>query len=265
MIFIELSMTSFFYVELFFTVYNIMIYIEKSMSEKHYGHLKQYYSDLITQKKMPHGAKLPSERELGEQFNITRVTVRQALQTLEAEGLIYRQNRRGWFVTPPAVLYDPASHLSFNMYVTEQGYTPYTEKLMQQVGPAEEEVASLMGIPLGSPVLFLHRRRYIDRRPVLIEKMYINIDLLPGIENEDLTQSLSQLLQNKYQRQYRDMDLSFKATALPEHAAQDLATSTGQAGLHIKRINFTDDKKVLEIDYEFWRHDAVTIEISIRD
>ncbi|MEP0073471.1 MAG: UTRA domain-containing protein, partial [Marinomonas sp.] len=207
----------------------------------------------------------PSERELGEQFKVSRVTVRQALQHLEAEGVIYRQNRRGWFVTPPAVIYDPAKHLSFNLYVSKQGYTPHTDKLMQQVEPANKEIAQLMSIEKGAPILFLHRRRYIDRRPVLIEKMYINIDLLPGIENEDLTQSLSQLLLNKYQHQYRDMDLSFTATALPEHVAKDLATSTGQAGLHVKRINFTDDKKVLEIDYEFWRHDAVKIEISIRD
>lgn len=235
------------------------------MFDSHYRYLQQHFGDLITQKKLAYGSKLPSERELGEQFKVTRMTVRQALQHLEAEGLIYRQNRRGWFVTPPAVTYDPASHLSFNLYVSEQGYTPHTEKLVQQVEPANEQIAQLMCIEVGSPVLFLHRRRYIDRRPVLIEKMYINVDLLPGIENEDLTQSLSQILQQKYKRQYRDMDLSFKATALPAHAANDLSTSTGQAGLHIERINFTADKKVLEVDYEFWRHDAVSIEISIRD
>ncbi|MBJ7536086.1 UTRA domain-containing protein [Marinomonas transparens] len=235
------------------------------MPNSQYRYLQRHFSDLIRDNKLKSGTKLPSEREIGEAFKVTRVTVRQALQNLEAEGLIYRQNRRGWFVTPPAVVYDPASHLSFNRYVAEQGSTPHTEKLAQQVEPANAKIAQLMCITEGTPVLFLHRRRYINLRPILIEKMYINLDLLPGLENEDLSQSLSQLLQQKYQREYRDMDLSFKSTALPSHAANDLGISTGQAGLQVERINYTSDKKVLEIDYEFWRHDAVTINIAIRD
>ena len=48
-------------------------------------------------------AKLASERELAARFDCTRVTLREALQQLEAEGLIYRENRRGWFVTPQRI------------------------------------------------------------------------------------------------------------------------------------------------------------------
>ncbi|PYF79523.1 GntR family transcriptional regulator [Marinomonas alcarazii] len=235
------------------------------MSLKHYRHLQEHFHSLIRNKVLEAGSKLPSEREIGEQFKLTRVTVRQALQSLEMEGMVYRQNRRGWFVSPPAVVYDPAAHLSFNIFVTEQGYTPHTEKLQQTLVAADSEVATKMNLAVGTPVLFLHRRRYIDNRPVLIEKMYINTTLLPGIEEEDLTQSLSQLLARKYQMSYRDMDLSFKATSLPEEATSALGITAGQSGLNIERINYTQDKQVLEIDYEYWRHDAVTIQIAIRD
>lgn len=235
------------------------------MSLKHYRHLQEHFHYLIRNKVLEAGSKLPSEREIGEQFKLTRVTVRQALQNLEMEGVIYRQNRRGWFVSPPAVVYDPAAHLSFNIYVTEQGYEPHTEKLQQVVEPADGDIAEKMGIKKGTPILFLHRRRYIDQRPVLIEKMYINISLLPGIEDEDLTQSLSQLLQKKYNMSYRDMDLSFKSTSLPEDATNALGVALGQSGLNIERINYTCDKQVLEVDYEYWRHDAVAIQIAVRD
>ena len=235
------------------------------MSTPHYHHLQQYFSELIASNQLVSGSKLPSEREIGEEFNLTRVTIRQALKNLEAEGLIYRQNRRGWFVSPPAVIYNPARHLSFNLYVAEQGCQPSTEKLVQQIEPASEKIAQLMNIQPGDPVLFLHRRRYIDQRPVLIEKMYINHTLLPGIENEDLTESLSQILKRKYQQEYRDMDLSFNSTSLPANAANDLGIAAGQPGLQIERINYTSAKKVLEIDYEYWRHDAVNIHISVRD
>ena len=94
---------------------------------------------------------------------------------------------------------------------------------------------------------------------------YINFNFLPGIEKEELSQSLGELLKRKYQLAYRNMDLSFKSTSLPAHAANDLGISTGHAGLHIERINYTSDQKVLEVDYEFWRHDAMSIKIALRD
>jgi Transcriptional regulators len=95
--------------------------------------------------------------------------------------------------------------------------------------------------------------------------MYINIAYLPGIEDEDLTQSLSQLLKNKYDLCYRDMDLSFKSTSLPEEAAKDLGIASGQPGLHVERVNYINGNQVLELDYEFWRHDAVNIAIEVRE
>ncbi|WP_156504394.1 GntR family transcriptional regulator, partial [Oleiphilus sp. HI0066] len=52
--------------------------------------------------------KLPSERYLSEQHSTTRVTIREALKLLETEGLIYRENRRGWFISPPKLRYDPS-------------------------------------------------------------------------------------------------------------------------------------------------------------
>lgn len=48
------------------------------------------------------GCKLPAERKLSEVFDTTRITLREALVQLEACGLIYREERRGWFVAPSA-------------------------------------------------------------------------------------------------------------------------------------------------------------------
>lgn len=48
---------------------------------------------------LPHGSKLPAERKLSEVFATTRITLREALLQLEAQGLIYREERRGWFIS----------------------------------------------------------------------------------------------------------------------------------------------------------------------
>ncbi|MCV6142187.1 GntR family transcriptional regulator, partial [Pseudomonas aeruginosa] len=71
--------------------------------------------------------KLPSERELAERFLCTRITLREALQQLETEGLVYRENRRGWFVAPPRIRYNPTRTTGFMEYVSAQGRQPRTE------------------------------------------------------------------------------------------------------------------------------------------
>ncbi|MGL4457852.1 MAG: GntR family transcriptional regulator, partial [Plesiomonas shigelloides] len=86
--------------------------------------------------------KLPSERQLCELFSTTRVTIREALAQLEASGLIYRQDRRGWFVSPPRLRLNPRVTSNFHQIVAEQGGEAKTEVLdaaRQPVPPALRE------------------------------------------------------------------------------------------------------------------------------
>ncbi|WP_231878864.1 GntR family transcriptional regulator, partial [Oleiphilus sp. HI0125] len=95
--------------------------------------------------------KLPSERELSEQHSTTRVTIREALKLLETEGLIYRENRRGWFISPPKLRYDPSVHgrVSFVDYARQQGFQPSTQLLSIKLTVADRYIASEMQIAVG--------------------------------------------------------------------------------------------------------------------
>lgn len=232
--------------------------------KNHYQQLHQYYRYLINQGDLRSDDKLPSEREIGEQFSLARITVRQALQTLEADGLIYRINRKGWFVSPPALKYNPAKWLSFIEYASYQGFVPHTEVLHQSLVEADNDIATLLKVDLGARLLHLHRRRSLNGRAVLIEHIFINPSLVPDIEQEDLSQSLTHLLRRNYGETYHSMDLSFKSTALPESAACELGVPASLPGLHIQRTNARSDGLVLEVDFEYWRHDAVTIDINMK-
>ncbi|WP_273890684.1 GntR family transcriptional regulator, partial [Serratia marcescens] len=66
----------------------------------------QTLSARITAGEFAVGGKLPSERALSEQFATTRITLQEALGQLEAQGVIYRQVRRGWFISPPRLIYN---------------------------------------------------------------------------------------------------------------------------------------------------------------
>lgn len=72
----------------------------------HYARIRDQLAADIACGRFLAGEKLPPERDLAARFGCTRVTLRQALQQLETEGLIYRENRIGWFLCPPRIHYD---------------------------------------------------------------------------------------------------------------------------------------------------------------
>lgn len=71
-----------------------------------YIKIKESIVEQIESGQLLPGQKLPSERILAESFATTRVTLREALSLLEAEGVVYREDRRGWFISPEPLRYD---------------------------------------------------------------------------------------------------------------------------------------------------------------
>ena len=81
---------------------------------------------LALQEQISHGllsptSKLPAERKLSELFSTTRITVREALLQLEAQGQIYREERRGWFVSPPRLAYNLMQRSHFHAMSAPRG------------------------------------------------------------------------------------------------------------------------------------------------
>lgn len=99
------------------------------MSKPQYLQIKDALANQILAGGLAPNDKLPSERLLGELYGTTRVTIREALVQLEANGLIYREDRRGWFVTPPRFSLNPRRTSNFHQIVREQGGEPRTELL----------------------------------------------------------------------------------------------------------------------------------------
>lgn len=105
--------------------------------------VRHYILRLIEQKQLDYQSKLPAERMLCTRFNITRITLRQALSQLESEGLIYRIHHKGWFVSPPRILYDPTINLSFTELVLKQNSEPLNRILSTNSIPASQWLKKL--------------------------------------------------------------------------------------------------------------------------
>ena len=134
--------------------------------------MMQYFEAQHKNALLQPGDKLPSERALSAQFSITRMTVRQALIRLEAEGLIFREQRRGWFFSLPRITYDPTLNTSFTENIAKQGRTLETTVLFKKKINASRWLSQILDCDIGAPVFLVNRKKAVDGRVVLVEQIY---------------------------------------------------------------------------------------------
>lgn len=165
------------------------------------------------------GGKLPAERRLSELFGTTRITLREALVQLEAQGLIYREERRGWFVAPQRLTYDLIERSHFHAMVRAQGRVASTELLSARLQPAPAAICARLQMPALSSVVRICRLRRIDGRAVLYAEHYLAPRYFPDILEHDLAQSLTEIYGRVYGIEYGQVCFEILPTALPVEAA----------------------------------------------
>jgi len=210
------------------------------------------------------GERLPSERQLQIGGGVARGTVREALFQLEAEGVIYRKDRSGWYVSPPPVSYDPTRWEGFMSYVEAQGRRPETETLSKVEIAADGMLAQIFSRPVGAPMYWIRRRRSIDGRAVLIESIIVDAARTPGLIEHDLNGSLTSVLKSVYGIGVARNKVDMRPCALTRDEAEALRVKSGLPGLSLVRTCYDAQGEVVEFDREYWRHDALTVSVDIR-
>ncbi|NNN45068.1 phosphonate utilization transcriptional regulator PhnR [Vibrio fujianensis] len=204
--------------------------------------------------------KLPAERQLAETFNTTRVTLREALSLLEAEGRIYREDRRGWFISPPPLRYDPTQTLNFTNMARAQHRQPKTELVSAKVEVANKLASKLLQLAPFSEVYCIERVRYLDHRPVAFVTHYVRPEYCPNLLDFDLSQSLTDTYQRHFSIQYQKIRYRITTRSLFGETAQALRSTTGTPATVVERVNYNQYGELIDCGIEYWRHDAISIE-----
>ena len=223
---------------------------------------RDHFAALIETGSLAPGARFPPERALAEEFSITRVTVRQALIRMEAEGLIFREDRRGWYVSPPRVRYDPTANTSFTESIAEQGRVAGTTVLSRQQVAASQWESGHLGCAAGDPIFVISRLRTVDGRAILVERIHVKAARCPGLLDYPLDQSLTDLMAEKFGIVAHRAQINMRPTALSEIPAKALGVAVGTPSLYLSRAILDQFDEVVEFDQEFWRHDAIDICVS---
>ena len=129
---------------------------------------------------------LPSDAMLCEEFGVSRMTARNAVQRLTQEGLVYRVPGRGTFVAEPPVHRQAGSLLSFTEEMRRRGREPSSRLLTREVREPRPAEASPLQLGPGEAVIVVRRLRVADDEPVAIEEAVFPATVAPLIERADL-------------------------------------------------------------------------------
>lgn len=206
--------------------------------------------------------KLPSERELQEKYSSTRVTIREALSKLEAEGIIYRQNRRGWFICPARLKWNPVKKVNFYQLAKEQDFTARTELISCDKIDATSELQSLFGLPANETFYRISRVRFLNERPVMTEDIYCLAAKFTNLENKGLEDSITTIFEQDYKVDINHESSSIAVTSTPEEKANTLNLGVGSACLKIVRNRFNQQEQLIDHNIEHWVHSAIEIEVT---
>ncbi|MET0836921.1 MAG: GntR family transcriptional regulator [Thermoleophilaceae bacterium] len=185
---------------------------------------------------LPPGAALPSERELADRYGLARMTVRNEVERLTAEGLVYRLHGRGTFVAEPRVA-QAGAFSSFTEDMVARGHVPGSIVRARETVEADGFLAAALELAPGDPVFRLDRVRTADGRPMAIEQVYLPLPRFEGIEQVEFAQaSLFDLLGKRFGVSLQAGQQRVVAVRIEGEDAPLLGVAEGEPGLRFHTV-----------------------------
>lgn len=210
------------------------------------------------------GEQLPTEDALMERFQVSKITVRQALRDLQQLGYIRREQGRGTFVQGPPLEEGPRELKSFTAEMQGHGLTATSRVLEQGLIEAPADIASCLAIAEGDPVFRLRRLRFAEGEPMGLQTAYVPAELAPGIERLSFADaSLYEILAARFSLYPSSARETHKAIAVPDEAAPLLRVPAGSPALGAERLTALSDGRPLECVHSIMRGDRYKVVLDL--
>lgn len=226
-----------------------------------YQQIELWLCEAIAGGHLQGGDRLPPERELAEELGVSRMTLRHALSTLEARGLVIKTIGRngGTFIQGPKIACDLSSFAGFTEQLKNNGMRPGARILTAIEQPASDELVKAFEIAPGAPCFRIERLRLADETPVAVERSWFPAERFPGLIDHDLSSSLYAILDRFYgQRPTRALE-TLESIRLSNADARLLGLSRTQPALQIERIAYSLTGEAVEYARDIFLGDRTKI------
>ena len=207
---------------------------------------------------------LPSEMDIARIFGVSRMTARQALQTLTNEGLAYRKRGSGTFIAPAKVEKEITHLLGFSAQMKLLGLKASTQVLVREVIPATQQLTSTLELQGEEEVLRLRRLRLAAGEPIALEEVWIPLSRFPGIQKKDFSKtSLYETMRDVYSCRIGSSKEIIEARSASTEESRLLRIPSRASLLVVSRTLLDVNSRPMEVSHSLYRGDRYRAMLTI--
>lgn len=197
-------------------------------------------------------------------FAVSRITVRQSLNDLQNEGLIFRIHGKGTFVSKPKALQELARLQGFAEAMRPQGHETFSRVVSLRTIIPTRQVQDKLRLPRRAKAIELRRVRFLDREPISLDVSHLPLALGQRLARHDLaSRDVFSILENDCGLALGHADLQIGATLADATLAQQLQVEEGSPVLCIERLTHTADGKPVDHEHLHYRGDAFQYKVRV--
>jgi GntR family transcriptional regulator len=204
------------------------------------------------------GDVVDSERELARIHQVSLMTARHALTSLEREGIVERRRGAGTFVAPPKIHFNKL--MSYTEQMASRGLVACSRLLCIKLIDREPEIAARLALPPNSQLVKVERLRQAANEPFALEACYLSAEEFGGLVSAGLGRnSLFATLEHDYGIELAHADEEVDATAADARTAELCAVPRGTPLLRIRQVIYSTKGKATIYVLGFYRSDRHTL------
>jgi DNA-binding GntR family transcriptional regulator len=206
------------------------------------------------------GGKIPKEEALASGYGVSRVTIRQAMDTLEKEGLINRQKHVGTFVqkVPQPVIHDFSLPSVLCVKLGQRGISFNSGILDLKFVPRIPEINTILKLPYEQPLAYIRRLFFYNKVAIALNESWISRELVPDIVEKGLIDNhLSVTLTKRYKLSPVNIRNTIEAVSPDVEVIQILKISSETPVMAVTSTSFLPYEVPLEYSHTLWRGDRI--------
>jgi GntR family transcriptional regulator len=210
------------------------------------------------------GAQLPSERALMDEFAVSRVTIRLALDALRSAGLIESRQGKGYFVRAAWAVHDLDRLQGFGEMMQAAGIEAHSVVLAASECTAGPAVQKALRLDRDDAVIAIERVRIGGGVPLSYDVSYFPLDVGRKLIGLDLAHAdIFALLETKLGIELGFADLAIETVAADRVTAPHLSVRDGDPLLRIRRLTFDSRRRPIDFEYLYGRPDAFEFRVRV--
>jgi GntR family transcriptional regulator len=204
------------------------------------------------------GGQLPTEDELIQRFEVSRITVRRAVQNLVGRGLVEIHRGKGTFVAKPRMTQELTELSGFVEDMQALGRKPSARVISKEIIVANANVAKQLALTKGDRVVRIRRVRLADRVPLSFDETYLPLEIGKKIMKDNLkVEPIFSLLERKYNVPLVEAEYKLEAVLAEADVAEALEVKVGSPIFRIERNSYSRNNQPVDYESLHYRGDLI--------